>query len=181
MSRIKNVIRRGVAKAVSATLAETVGTRVGQEIVGNLKAWTTHWRNAPEFSFAVTATESGGAVDVCIIIAISGTSEQKSIYNFMDGGTRPHVIAARRSPFLMFRPGYRRALQGTRPHYFSPGPARRSGPAIKAKAVVHPGISARSLTQSAYTLATYAAMRTIRGSLFKALAQPNVVVEVEFK
>jgi len=181
IGKAKKALRRTAVKAVSATLSQAVANQLGREMVATLEAWTQHWRNAPNFSATTTVTGSGDAVDICITITASGTDRQLDAYRFVDGGTAPHVITARNSPFLMFKQRYRRALQGTRPNYFSPGPASRSGPTIIAKAVIHPGITPRRLTQSAYELVAPAVLRSIRGAIVSAVTAPNVSVEVEFK
>jgi len=180
-SGAKKTLRTAAAKAISATLSQSVAKQLGRGMVATLEAWTQHWRNAPTFSAATTVTGSGDTVDICITITASGTDRQLDAYRFVDGGTAPHVITARNSPFLMFKQRYRRALQGTRPNYFSPGPASRSGPTIIAKAVIHPGITPRRLTRSAYELVAPGVLKSIRGAIVSAVVSPNITVEVVYK
>ncbi|KKK66192.1 hypothetical protein LCGC14_2966580, partial [marine sediment metagenome] len=62
------------------------------------------------------------------------------IYEYVSEGTRPHAIAAKNAPLLRFRTDYR-------PHTTASGgrggPGVATGPVIRAKAVMHPGIKAR--------------------------------------
>jgi len=181
IGKAQKALRRTATKAVSATLSQSVAKQLGQEMVTTLEAWTQHWRNAPKFSAATAVTGSGDRADICITIMASGTDRQLDIYRFMDSGTAPHIITARSAQYLKFKSRYRRALQGSRPNYFSPGPASRSGPVILIKTVVHPGIPPRSLTRSAYEVSAPAVLKSIRGAIVNAIAAPNISVEVEYK
>ena len=63
-----------------------------------------------------------------------------AVYKFVSGGTRPHAIAARRVPALVFQTGYK---PKTAPGRLVSVPGGASGPIARAKVVQHPGTQAR--------------------------------------
>lgn len=70
-------------------------------------------------------------------------STQDKIYGYVDKGTKPHIIRAKRSPRLFFKSKYK---SKTTPHVIGSHRGGASGDTVVAKAVHHPGTDAREFT-----------------------------------
>lgn len=82
---------------------------------------------------------SGGNLEV-VVGALEPTGGNK-IFAYVNWGTGPRIIYRRNYPFLVFRPGYKRA---TRPGSLRVSPPwEKVGSRIYLRAVNHPGIEAR--------------------------------------
>lgn len=91
---------------------------------------TRTWRHKPRFYSKRTA--KGVTINT-----------DSAIYGYVDFGTRPHVIKARRAPFLVFRWPYKAA---TKPRVIASYKAQTGPNWAKRKQVNHPGIKARNFT-----------------------------------
>lgn len=69
---------------------------------------------------------------------IIGTNNK--IYNFVSGGTKPHVITPKRAPRLRFQTGYRPKTT----QRIASRAGGRFGPVVTARRVNHPGTKARN-------------------------------------
>lgn len=67
------------------------------------------------------------------------------IYGYVDRGTRPHVIRAKRGGVLAFKGTYRAK---SRPRSISSTSGGASGASVFAKAVRHPGTKARKFSET---------------------------------
>lgn len=98
----------------------------------DFKVTTQTWRNTPAFSTDASQDDR----------RIVGTNDQ--IYQYVNAGTRPHVIVAR-GPALAFPTGYRAK---TRPRVIGSSSGGASGPTVVRQRVMHPGTAARAFDQA---------------------------------
>ena len=110
---------RSVARAVERDYKETVKT----------------WETKVEFETIISLR--GGKAEFLV-----GTSSK--IYEYVDKGTRPHVIKPKKAKFLRFQSGYRAK---TTPGVISSGSGGRSGDVVYSKGVMHPGTKARNFSK----------------------------------
>lgn len=93
---------------------------------------TATWENRPTFEIVETPTG-----------IVVGTDDQ--IYQYVDEGTRPHIIAPKAGKALRFMGGHRAK---TAPRVIGSGSGGASGPVIIRRiAVQHPGTKARDFTE----------------------------------
>jgi hypothetical protein len=97
----------------------------------DFEATTRTWTHKPLFD--VTITQQGEDY-----IVVAGTDDL--IYLFVSEGTKPHVIAAKRSPYLVFQSGYRAK---TRVGIIGSQEGGAFGDTLFRKSVKHPGSKAR--------------------------------------
>lgn len=99
----------------------------------DLESTVRTWDHKPKFD--VTITNTGGDYSIA-----AGTDNL--IYLFVSGGTKPHTIAARRSPYLIFQGGYRAKTRvgiiGSQAGGRDP-----NGDWFRKKQVKHPGFPGR--------------------------------------
>lgn len=101
------------------------------------RATTRTWSQQPVFFKKKTGGRSAGYLQVQIY-----TGSKR--YYWIDQGTNPYPIAARRRPTLAYQANYRRA---TRPRVLgSRSRHGKYGPWVRPKRVVHSGIEARHFT-----------------------------------
>jgi len=81
-----------------AQVIEKSVQKTGNLIQRDLQATTRTWKHKP--GFTVSVISSGGEYSV-----VAGTDDK--IYGFVDAGTKPHIIKAKRSKYLRFAGGYR--------------------------------------------------------------------------
>jgi len=105
---------------------------VTSEAVPLFQATTRTWKHQP--AFTVDKTERGWKVD---------TIDQ--VYQWVDRGTRPHVISAKNAPFLLFRWPYTAA---TKPRWLSSRQAATGKNWARKRSVNHPGTEARNFTDT---------------------------------
>lgn len=94
------------------------------------------WTDKP--AFKVTRRSAPSYIQYSVY-----TSSEK--YAYVDFGTRPHAIAARRSPYLRYQQVYRAK---TRPGSIRSRAGGKSGPWLVRKRVNHPGNEARKFTET---------------------------------
>ena len=97
----------------------------------DLQSTTRTWQHKPKFD--ITITQQGENYIVAV-----GTDDK--IYLFVSEGTKPHVIAAKRSPYLAFQGGYRAK---TRVGIIGSQEGGAFGEMQFRKKVKHPGSKAR--------------------------------------
>lgn len=99
----------------------------------DLESTVRTWDHKPAFD--VTITNQGGDYSIT-----AGTDNL--IYLWVSGGTKPHTIAARRSPYLIFQGGYRAKTRvgiiGSQAGGRDP-----NGEWFRKKQVKHPGFKGR--------------------------------------
>jgi len=66
------------------------------------------------------------------------------IYGYVDLGTKPHIIRAKRAKYLRFRGGY---SPRTQPNKLASGASSRSGSWVQKQVVHHPGNKPRNFSQ----------------------------------
>lgn len=110
---------------------------VARKMVDDFRKTTRTWEH--KVVFGVTVLSRGGEH-----LAAVGTNDE--IYRYVDQGTRPHEIRARRKKFLAYRKGGFRAKTTPRKLSSSSG-ARATGPLRRPKAVMHPGTDAREFSK----------------------------------
>ena len=93
---------------------------------------TRTWKHRVKF---VRYTSIGGFV--------VGTNDE--IYNFVNNGTKPHVINASRAPFLVFN---RRFTPKTRVGVVGSRKGSRGGGWVRKKQVMHPGSEGRKFDET---------------------------------
>lgn len=102
------------------------------------------WKHKVRFVASTPRSDGGN------YILVVGTDDK--IYGYVDKGTKPHVIRAKRKPYLKFKTGYTAksiplALRSRSGGY--------SGGWAQAKAVHHPGNEARRFSEVISTRAQY--------------------------
>lgn len=105
--------------------------KLGKAIKHDLEKTTATWDTKVDFRVEVGIQGNGAYV-------AAGTDNV--IFNYVSGGTRPHLITPKRSKFLVFRSGF---TPKTSPRTIKVGQGSSSGPLVRAKAVKHPGTKAR--------------------------------------
>ncbi|MHC4620472.1 MAG: hypothetical protein ACYTEQ_22220 [Planctomycetota bacterium] len=115
------------------------GTLHRKELAKTVATWTG---DKPKFSSAISLAAGGPAE---VLTGPEGSQKAVNKWGWLNDGTRPHTIAAKRGPTLAFRQGGFRAK--TRPGKFRSGPGRRAtGPWRFPRKVRHPGTKARDWT-----------------------------------
>lgn len=116
-----------IMAAVKAAMRETAeGAR------NDFERTTATWENKPSFELIETTTG-----------IVVGTDDQ--IYQYVDEGTRPHIIAPKAGKALRFMGGHRAK---STPRVIGSGSGGASGPVIiRRGAVQHPGTKARDFTE----------------------------------
>jgi hypothetical protein len=103
---------------------------------------TATWKGAkPTFEIAIGLTGK----DATVVIGPAGNQKGIDKWIWLNDGTKPHPIAAKNVPNLIFRDG-RGFKPKTKVKTFSSGPGANVGKWIKKPAVKHPGIEARDWT-----------------------------------
>jgi len=109
--------------------------RMQRAIKKDYERTTKTWEHKVRFQTQESIKPTGPAVLV-------GTDDL--IYKFVDEGTRPHLIRARRAPRLVFQTGYK---SKTLPGVLDARHGGKFGPIATALAVQHPGTEARGFTE----------------------------------
>jgi hypothetical protein len=92
--------------------------------------------------------KSGG--DLEVVVGVLEPTPGNKIFSYVNWGTGPRMIYPREKPFLIFKPGYKRA---TRPGSLqTSAPWQKVGSAIFLRAVSHPGIEPRRFDKLIQTL-----------------------------
>lgn len=110
----------------------------GKEIVADYNQTVQTWRNKPTFEVAVSL--SGG--DVTVLVVPDGPNRQQ--FEYVDKGTRPHIIRPRRATILRFKSAYRAKTQ---PGVIGSNPGGASGDDVYRQFVNHPGTEARRFSE----------------------------------
>lgn len=97
---------------------------------------TRTWEHEVDFKGVVNDKPAEISVEV---------STQDKIYGYVDKGTKPHIIRAKRSPRLFFKSRYR---SKTTPRVINSHRGGSSGKTVVAKVVHHPGTEAREFTHT---------------------------------
>jgi hypothetical protein len=110
----------------------------GRLQVRMLEQTTQHWRGAkPSFEFLIGLT----GTEAALMVGASGSGKGAQKWQWLDEGTRPHIITPRRAPYLRFQTG---GSAGSSPGTLSTRPATPpSGPFVRTQFVRHPGNAAR--------------------------------------
>lgn len=106
-----------------------VDTMADEAIVLYRKTTAT-WRHKPQFRKRKTAR------------GVQITTDDK-VFNWIDRGTRPHIITAKNAPMLIFRWPYKAA---TKPRVIGSTQARRGNNWARKFSVRHPGTKPRHFT-----------------------------------
>lgn len=104
-------------------------------ILRDFEATVRTWDKKPTFD--VTITNQGGDYSVT-----AGTDNE--IYGYVDAGTKPHVIRAKRSKYLRYSSGYKAK---TRVGVIDSNDGGASGDDVFSKEVHHPGFPGRKFSE----------------------------------
>lgn len=114
--------------------------RVESSIVQSMYLKTIKtWKTKPKFKKKVRRVGDSYIMEV----GYDPDTKAGKIYEYVDLGTRRHLIRARRAPFLRFRVG---GKPKTRPRRIASYRGKRGKQWRSAKVVVHPGTKARLFT-----------------------------------
>lgn len=100
----------------------------------DFKATTATWTTGVDF---IIKERADG-------FSVTPTGEGATIYQYVDKGTRAHLIAARRAKRLRFLGGY---SAKTRPGFIGAQSGGASGSPVFARVVHHPGTKARGFSK----------------------------------
>lgn len=98
----------------------------------DLDTTTQSWKSRPEFTIDRTADGRIVATD-------------DEVFQYVDAGTRPHVITARNKPVLTFGVG---GSPKTTPRVIGSKPGTKGRSIVRAKQVHHPGSAPREFTDT---------------------------------
>lgn len=110
----------------------------GKEIIDDYEQTVQTWRNKPTFEQAISL--SGG--DATVLVTPDGPNRQQ--FEYVDKGTRPHIIRPRRATVLRFKGTYRAKTQSG---VIGSGPGGASGADVYRQFVNHPGTEARRFSE----------------------------------
>ena len=101
-----------------------------------LRKTVSTWHNKPKFDSLTSITRG----NLTVITGPTGDVEAVKHWNWVDEGTRPHIIRARRAPYLRFKAGSR---PKTTPRKFGSGSGSPGTQWIRKQSVRHPGTKPR--------------------------------------
>jgi hypothetical protein len=119
----------GFAKEIKAALKAE-----GKDVVEQYERTVETWRRKPKFDVLV---DVGGGEAVVLV----GTDDE--IYNYVDQGTRPHIIRPVKARRLRFQSGYKAK---TTPRKIGSQAGGPFGDTVYAMQVMHPGSKAREFS-----------------------------------
>lgn len=97
---------------------------------------TEEWDTKPDFQVK-RASRTGQTI-------MGSVTTDNEVFIYVDQGTRPHIITARRAPMLAFQTGYKAK---TVPKQFRSRAGGKFGPWARKYSVRHPGTEARGWTE----------------------------------
>jgi hypothetical protein len=114
------------------------GTAAKQELEKTVGGWKGE---KPKFEVLIGLTRD----DTTVVVGPTGSDEAVNKWNWLNEGTKPHPIRAKRAKYLKYRLGYN---AGTRPGTLQ----SRGGYYVgswwrRSRSVIHPGIEARGWTE----------------------------------
>lgn len=121
-------------------LERTMDKEVKPTLIKSHNLVVADWKNKPEFQ----ARKFISAERIAVTVFPVGPNAQ--IYEYVDQGTEPHIIAAKNVPFLSFHTGYVSKTLA-RPARTVSGGGATTGPRVYAKLVHHPGSEAREFSK----------------------------------
>lgn len=113
-------------QAFERAVRKTTGL-VERDIQATMKTW------ARKADFETVVTSAGGSYTI-------STGTDDPVYGYVDAGTKPHAIRAKRARSLRFYGGFR---PKTRVGVIGSGAGGASGAAVFREAVFHPGTAPR--------------------------------------
>jgi hypothetical protein len=121
-------IRQNILKTLEAE---------GKAIADEFKKTTASWKGEkPKFEVLVDISGK----DASILVGPTGTDKAVNKWVWLDEGTKPHKIRAKRKPNLVFQSGY---SPKTKVGFFGSFPGGSFGPFVSKFEVPHPGTKAR--------------------------------------
>lgn len=123
-------IRQNILKALE---------REGKIVIAEYNKTVATWNDPPQFEALVDVSGSEAAV----LVGPTGSELQVNKFVWTDQGTKPHTIAARNAPRLIFREGF---SPKTLPGVIASYPGGTFGALVGARAVRHPGTKPRRFT-----------------------------------
>lgn len=111
----------------------------GKEMEKDFKKTVATWKKKPKFEKIV-------AVDPNVEVLVGTDNE---IYGYVNDGTRPHPIFAKRAKALSFRWGGKGSYRPkTKPRFIGSVPGGPTGPRVAFPYVQHPGTKARKFDET---------------------------------
>lgn len=105
-----------------------------------------------------------------ITSGVYAVGTNNKIYKFLDQGTRPHIIRAKRAKVLRFNSSFR---SKTVPGRLNPRSGKSAGPVAWAKQVKHPGTKARGFSRMISERSRPRFKRNFDKALANAVARTN--------
>lgn len=127
------------APKVKAILEQALDGEVKPHFISEFDKIVANWEHKPTFQGRKFITTDA------IQVNVYPTGINKRIYEYVTGGTRPHIIRAKNAPVLAFMwggPGSYKPKTTPAPSWGGPGVA--SGKMTYRKEVHHPGTEARN-------------------------------------
>lgn len=124
------------ALEVKKELEQTLDRVVKPHFIEAFKRVVVNWKNKPEFKARKFIQAD------LIKVNVFPAGEHKNIWIYVSGGTKPHIITAKRAPLLVFEAG--RYVPKTAPvgKFGGPGVVR-DGQVVRKRSVNHPGSEPR--------------------------------------
>ena len=109
----------------------------GKIIADEFKKTTASWKGEkPKFEVLIGLTSK----DATVVVGPTGTDKAVLKWVWLDEGTKPHKIRAKRKPNLVFQSGY---SPKTKVGFFGSFPGGSFGPIVSKFEVPHPGTKGR--------------------------------------
>lgn len=123
---------KGLRASLWPSVFREAAKEIERETLREFRRTTTTWKHKPKFESMQEIT--GNTLDLIV-----GTDD--AIYNYVDQGTRPHIIRKRGNRPLLFRLGYRAK---TTPGIIGSKAGGPYGDVMRMREVHHPGTRARN-------------------------------------
>ena len=132
------------APEVRAVLDAALDREVKPHFVKEFDKVVANWKHKPDFKARKFVTTDA------IKVNVYAAGENKEIYGYVTGGTRPHTIRAKNAPMLAFMWGGPGSyVPKTQPVGKYGGPGKVSGGTLhRFKQVQHPGTKARNFEKA---------------------------------
>ena len=141
-------VRKGKRKALIADfnkvvldeLNKTLNNKIKPPLLKSHTDIVKNWEHKPVFKAQKKVTSAK------ISVVVFPTGENKEIWEFVDKGTKPHIITPKNAKLLSFKTNYKPKTLA-RPARTVSGGGKSTGSRVVAKSVRHPGSEPRKFEE----------------------------------